>query len=154
MKPSNNCFDFIRQEEGEVLHAYQDQAGVWTIGIGSTLYKDGTKPKKGDTITHEQAMDLLRWEVSNKTGAISGNLKNVVLNQNQLDAIVSFVYNVGVAGFANSTLLKRIRANPKDPSIREAFMMWNKITDPKTKKKVPNDGLTARRKREADLYFS
>jgi lysozyme len=124
MSPSNKCYDFIRNEEGEVLHFYRDTAGVGTIGIGSTMYKDGSKPKKGDTITHEQAMELLKWEVDNKVSAINGCLKNVVINQNQMDALTSLCYNIGVGAFAKSTVLKRIRANPGDPGIRDAFMMW------------------------------
>jgi lysozyme len=154
MSPSNKCYDFIRNEEGEVLHFYRDTAGVGTIGIGSTMYKDGSKPKKGDTITHEQAMELLKWEVDNKVSAINGCLKNVVINQNQMDALTSLCYNIGVGAFTKSTVLKRIRANPGDPGIRDAFMMWDKITDPKTGSKIVSDTLHGRRKREADLYFS
>jgi lysozyme len=152
MKPSTNAYDFIKHEEGLVLHTYLDSASIPTIGFGTTRYKDGTKPKLGDTITEEQAEDLLKWEVVNKTGAISGLLKNVVLSQNQYDALVSFVYNVGVTGFAGSTLLKLIRANPKDPAIKAAFLMWDKIHV--NGKLVESDGLKNRREREADLYFS
>lgn len=155
MKPSNKLYDFIKQEEGLVLHPYKDIAGVSTIGYGSTMYKSGKKVTMQDAhITQPEAQELLEWEVDNKTSAINGYLKNTVLNQAQFDALASLAYNIGIGAFAKSTLLKRVKANPKDATIRDAFYMWNKITDPKTGKLVPSDTLTKRRKREADLYFS
>jgi lysozyme len=153
MSPSSKAFSFIEHEEGCILHPYHDQAGIPTIGWGSTMYKNGKKVTMNDApITQLEADSLLQWEVDNKTGAIVGYLKNVVLNQNQYDSLVSFVYNVGVGAFAKSTLLKRIRANPQDSSIREAFMMWVYVTEDGKKRIEPV--LQARRKREADLYFS
>jgi lysozyme len=153
MSPSSKAFSFIEHEEGCILHPYHDQAGIPTIGWGSTMYKNGKKVTMKDApITQLEADSLLQWEVDNKTGAIAGYLKNVVLNQNQYDSLVSFVYNVGVGAFAKSTLLKRIRANPQDTSIRDAFMMWVYVTEDGKKRIEPV--LQARRKREADLYFS
>jgi lysozyme len=155
MSPSNNAYDFIKNEEGLVLHPYRDTAGVATIGYGSTMYKTGRRVMMQDApISEPEALELLKWEVDNKMAAINGRLKNVVLNQNQFDALVSLAYNIGVGAFAGSTVAKRVKANPKDPSIRDAFYMWNKITNPQTGKLVVSDTLTHRRKREADLYFS
>jgi lysozyme len=150
MKPSESCFDFIKNEEGCVLHAYQDSAGIWTIGIGSTMYKDGTRVKKGDTITKEKAVELLRWEVENKSKSVAAFVSNVVIRQNQFDALVSFAYNVGIGALQQSTLLKKVKANPNDPTIREEFAKWNKIHQ--NGKLVPSLGLTKRRLREWQLY--
>lgn len=152
MKPSNKAYDFIQKEEGEVLHTYLDSAGIPTIGIGSTMYKDGTKPKKGDVITHEQAMELLRWEVDNKCKSVVAFTQGIALTQNQFDALVSFAYNVGVGALQGSTLLKKVKENPNDRSIVDEFMKWNKIT--KGGKKISLDSLSKRRAREAALYFS
>ncbi len=152
MKPSRNCLEFIKKEEGCVLHSYKDQAGIWTIGIGSTMHRDGSRVKAGEQITMEQAMDLLAWEVGNKSASVSNFTKGVAINQNQYDALVSFAYNVGIGGLQNSTLLKLVRKNPGDAAIREAFLMWNKIHV--GARVVVNKGLTARRSREADFYFS
>lgn len=149
MTTSENGISIIKKFEGLVLHAYKDPGSKnglpITIGYGSTMYKDGTKIKIGDTITQEQAIDLLHWEVNNKTSVLRG--MNLQLNQNQFDAITSFIYNVGIGNFMSSTLLKRIGKDPNDPDIREQFMRW-----------VYNDGkimeaLVNRRKLEADLYF-
>lgn len=153
MRPSGKAYDFIKHEEGLILHPYHDEAEVPTIGYGSTMYKTGKRVTMQDKpITEPEAFDLLKWEVDNKTAAVSGALKNVVLNQNQFDALVSLAYNIGVGAFAGSTVAKRVKANPQDPTIRNAFMMWNKVH--KDGKLVVSDTLTGRRKREADLYFS
>lgn len=151
LKPSINCLEFIKKEEGCILHSYQDQAGIWTIGIGSTMYKNGKRVGKAEQITMEQAMELLAWEVGNKSASVSNFTRGVNLNQNQYDSLVSFAYNVGIGALQSSTLLKRIKANKQDSSIRAAFLMWDKIHV--KGKVVENDGLKARRGREADLYF-
>jgi lysozyme len=154
MKPSKELYDSIKDSEGYEENAYQDGADVWTIGYGTTKYPDGKNVKQGDTIDKAKADACLRWEVDLKTQSVAAFVKNVFLLQNQFDALVSFAYNVGVGALEGSTLLKKLRKNPNDPTIRDEFMRWNKITDPKTKKKIVSKGLTNRRKREADMYFS
>jgi lysozyme len=151
MIPSNNAIQFIKDQEGTVLHSYQDSAGIWTIGIGSTMYRDGTPVRQGESVTIVQALDLLKWEVDRKANIVDNLLHGVKLNQNQYDALVSFTYNVGIGALANSTLLKKIKIDPADESIRNEFMKWNKIH--LHGRLVENAGLTARRQREADLYF-
>ena len=151
MTASQTAIDLIKEQEGCILHTYLDSADVKTIGYGSTMLTDGTKPPIGLKITQEQAQHLLQWEVTNKTQALSGFLKNCNVNQNQYDALTSFVFNVGIGALEGSTLLKKLRINPNDPTIRDEFMKWDKIT--KNGKKVTLDDLTRRRKIEADLYF-
>lgn len=51
MTPGNICFDFIKSREGLKLTAYQDSAGIWTIGYSTITYEDHTPVKKGDIIT-------------------------------------------------------------------------------------------------------
>ena len=152
MEASQKGIDFIKSEEGLRLNAYQDGAGIWTIGYGTIRYKSGEVVKKGDTITELQAEDLLAWEVEVKTGAVSDYVKSVSLNQNQYDSLVSFAYNVGTGALHGSTLLKRVLNNPNDAAIKGAFLMWDKIrVDGEL---VESKGLKARRQREADFYFS
>jgi lysozyme len=69
------------------------------------------------------------------------------VNQNQYDALVSFVFNLGIGAFRKSTLLKKIQANPNDPAIRAEFMKWVNAGG------KPLKGLITRRAAEADLYF-
>lgn len=152
LSPDQTCFDFIKRWEGLELKAYTDSAGIWTIGYGTIMYEDSSHVKKGDEITLERAQDLLEWEVCLKARGVNAAIKPIVLNQHQYDALVSFAYNTGTGALKSSTLLKRVKKNPADASIRDAFMMWNKThVDGEL---VAVEGLTNRRKEEADLYFS
>lgn len=133
-------------EEGLVLKPYLDFAKVPTIGVGCTYYEDGTKVKMTDPpITRERAISLFKNVLKNYETTVWSVTRDDI-NQNQFNALVSICFNIGVNGFKGSTLLKRINANPNDPSITEAFKMWR------------NSGgkpiLLARRIREAKLYFS
>jgi len=121
---SNVGLDLIASFEGTRTRAYDDGVGVWTIGIGTTVYPNGTKVKKGDSCTLDQAKsyfahDLKRFETT------VNNLVKVPLSQNQFDALVSLVYNIGSGNFASSTLLKKL--NAKDyAGAAEQFPRWNK----------------------------
>lgn len=148
MNPSQNCINLIKQFEGFRSKAYLDAVGVPTIGYGSTMWNDGKKVKLGETITLEGAGVLLYWQV-NKMCVI---LDTLTLNQNQYDALSSFIYNVGSGAFSKSTLFKKVKANPKDESIRNEFLKWNKGRVNGVL--VELKGLTKRRLAESNLYFS
>lgn len=152
MQPSENAYNLIKRFEGLVLTAYKDPGSKdglpITIGYGSTRYKDGTKIQMGHMITAEVAENLLRFEVDKKAISIDTLTKEVQLNQNQFDSLVSFAYNVGIGAFQKSTLLKKVKANPNDIEIGHQFMRWNK-NDGKVMK-----GLSRRREAETKLYFS
>jgi len=152
MAPDNDCFEFIKNREGLRLKAYRDSAGIWTIGYGSIIYDDQRPVKKGDVITQQRADQLIEKEISSKSAKVNAALGNTRVNQNQFNALLSFAYNVGVGALLSSTLLKRVRENPADPKIRNAFMMWNKAHV--NGRLVAVRGLTKRRAAEADLYFS
>lgn len=151
MKPSQNILQFIASFEGLRLDAYVDPgtgAEPITIGYGTTIYDDGKKVHLGDTITKERAEQLLEHEVNNKAQIVSGLTQNINLTQSQFDSLVSFTYNVGVWALQKSTLLKKVLANPHDPSIKDQFLRWNRSGGKIMK------GLTKRREREAQIYFS
>ena len=147
MKASQKCVDLIKQFEGYKDKAYLCPAGVATIGFGSTMWNDGRKVQMGDKITKEGAELLLHWELNNKAVALYG----LNVNQNQADAILSFVFNLGIGAFQKSTLIKKIRLNPNDPTIRDEFMKWNKARV--GGKLIELKGLTRRRTAEANLYY-
>lgn len=93
----------IETWEGCVLHAYQDDVGVWTIGYGHT----GPEAEHGNKITQEQADNLLTHDLfffENKVRALVGASPTT---QQQFDALVSFAYNLGAGALAGSTLLKK-----------------------------------------------
>jgi lysozyme len=147
MKASQKCVDLIKQFEGYKDKAYLCPAGVATIGYGSTMWNDGRRVQMGDKITKEGAELLLHWELNNKAVALYG----LNVNQNQADAILSFVFNLGIGAFQKSTLIKKIRLNPNDPTIRDEFMRWNKTRV--GGKLTPMKGLTRRRTAESNLYY-
>jgi len=147
MVASQNCINLIKMFEGYKAKAYLCPANVPTIGWGSTMYTDGRKVKLGDTINEQQAEELLMWELKNKSNALYG----LVLNHNQFDSCLSFVYNLGIGAFANSTLRKKILANPNNPLIKDEFLKWNK--GKVDGKMTVIRGLTRRREAEANLYF-
>lgn len=150
MIPSNKCIDLIKEFEGLSLKAYTCPAGIVTIGYGSIRWQDGTKIELGQEITMTGAAKLLQFEVNR----IAQRLPDIKVNQNQYDAIVSFCYNVGVANFKFSTLLKLIKVNANNPLIREEFMKWTKARDTKTNSLRVLKGLVRRREAEANLYFA
>ncbi|MGL6034947.1 MAG: lysozyme [Acinetobacter johnsonii] len=142
MKISTNGIDLICSFEGLRLKAYDDGVGVWTIGYGTTVI-NGTKVKKGDTCTVEQAKSYMAQDLKKFESAV--NQVKVPLNQNQYDALVSLAYNIGVSAFLNSTLLKKL--NAKDyKGAAEQFDRWNRAGG-----KVMR-GLTNRRAKERKLF--
>jgi lysozyme len=102
MKISKEGLSLIKKFEGCELEAYKCAAGVWTIGYGSTK-----GVKEGDTITQEEADELLLHEMEEYEGYIN-NMVTVDLKQNQFDALVSWVFNLGSSNLSSSTLLNRL----------------------------------------------
>jgi len=152
MKIGQKGIDLIIEFEtggniSKYLTAYQDSVGVWTIGVGSTYYEDGSKVKKGDKITLERAKQLFANTLPKYENAVNKHVKRA-LNQNQFDALVSFTYNLGEANLKSSTLLKKVNANPCDTTIRNEFAKWVNAGGKKL------NGLVRRRNAEANLYFS
>ena len=117
MKISNTLFERIKKFEGCKLAAYQDAAGVWTIGYGHT---QGVKP--GDRITQYQADEMLREDLA--TFEQYANRQRAIKTQGQFDAVVDFCYNCGIANYANSTLKKRIDAMARTADIQREFLRW------------------------------
>lgn len=137
--------DLIKRFEGCKLKAYKCPAGVWTIGYGNTFYEDGTKVKEGDVITQERAEELFDIIISDFVRMTDVLVKSDV-TENNFSALVSFTFNVGTGNLKRSTLLRKVNANPKDPSIRAEFMKWTRANN------VVLKGLVRRREAEAKLY--
>ena len=95
MKTSVEGLQFIMDQEGVMLHPYQDQAGNWTIGCGH-LIKDGEDFP--DEITQNQAMDLLAEDIVLFEAAV--NLYGLALTQTQFDVLVDFAFNCGRGALA------------------------------------------------------
>ena len=118
MKSSYLLLEKLKDFEGLRLEAYLDAAGVPTIGYGHT----GRDVKLGDRITKYWADDLLRRDVEAAEKAI--DKLGLTLTQGQLDALVSFVFNMGIGRLQKSTLLGCIRRHADGEVIREQFLRW------------------------------
>lgn len=121
-------------------------SGTPTIGYGTTMYPDGTKVTLQDqAIDKNKATEYLK----NFLNTIPDQLKILVnqdLNQNQVDALVSFIYNLGIGTFKNSEMLKKINKNPNDPTIKDEFLNFASFGG------VENPFLKKRREFEKNLY--
>lgn len=150
--------ELIKHFESFYPQAYICPAGIPTIGYGTIRYPNGEAVKMGETCTIEQAEDWLADELKMNEQEVL-NLLDVKLSQKQIDALLSFTYNLGAGKLRISTLLRKINANPNDPSVigndsfnyknfgrNGEFIRWCNV------KQQPNLGLIRRRKAEAWLF--
>ena len=141
MKTSPKGIALIKEFEGLRLRAYLCPGGVWTIGYGHTA---GVKP--GMVIYEAQAEEYLKDDLISFERYLNG--LGLALNQNQFDALISLIYNIGIGNFQKSTLLCKARINANDNSIMDEFLRWVYSKG----RVLP--GLQRRRLREMKLYFS
>lgn len=167
MRISQNGVDLLKRFEGLELEAYQDIAGVWTIGYGHTgpdldaAVEDAAAGIDGErawfqiaggkvTVSERAAQSLLRVDLAARETAVADAV-GVPLNQNQFDALVSFVYNVGAEPFRGSTALRRLNRGDYEGAA-DALTWWNKATVNGTLREVL--GLTRRRAAEKALFLT
>ena len=138
---SKELLEKIKEFEGCRLEAYQDAAGVWTIGYGHT--KD---VKKGDKITQWYADDLLQQDIHEAERQVLA--LGVCETQGQLDALTDFVFNLGFLKLKISTLLEVIRAKMPAEVICRQFTRWVYADGKRLK------GLVIRRNWEKKRFFA
>ena len=146
MRTSQTGIDLIKRFEGLELESYQDIAGIWTIGYGHA----GPEAVLGRRITKDAAEQLLAMDLKPREQAVE-RLVSVPLNQNEFDALVSFVYNVGVEAFSRSTALRRLNAGDRIGAA-DALTWFNKATVNGVLREV--QGLTRRRAAEKALFLT
>lgn len=146
MKVSIDGLKLIRNFEGFRAKAYVCPAGKLTIGIGTVIDTPGESYLTTATITEEEAYELLRKDVAKMEAQVIPSVK-VALTQNQWDAIMSLVYNIGTGAFNKSTVLRVINSNGDPATIKKAWLMWVKAAG----KTLP--GLVLRREKELEHYF-
>lgn len=150
MKASAAFFDKLIEFEGLLLKAYLDSAGIPTIGIGTIKYPNGKKVKMGDVCTKDQAIQYAKHDVAGFETGLNSLLPGICITQPQFDAMLLLTYNIGLAGFKGSTVLKLVLKNSRDPKIEDAWLLWNKAKVNGVLK--PIKGLTNRRKAEYAIY--
>ncbi len=143
MRTSQKGIDLIKEFEGYSERVYLCPGGVYTIGYGHTK-----GVQVGDTCTREKAEEYLKDDLRDTEEAVL-DLVDVPLTQNQFDALVSLVYNIGSGNFYDSTIRKVINYKVSDiEEYRRAWMMWVKAQGRVLK------GLVRRREAEFKLFSS
>lgn len=142
MIPSESIRNKIKLFEGLCLTATRCSAGVPTIGYGHT----GPEVQMGQKISKQRANEIFNQDINKFSFGVS-KLIPEGLRQCQFDALISFAFNCGLNALKTSTLLRKVKANPEDPAIRNEFMKWVHAGGRKLQ------GLVNRRKMEADHYF-
>lgn len=140
MKLGEKGFAIIRSYEKFRPTAYKPTPNdIWTIGFGHTR-----GVKEGDCCELHDGEDWLHADVAVAEKAVNSNV-TVPLTQNQFDALVSLVFNIGAAAFSSSTLRHLLNAGVYDGAAAE-FPKWRKQAGRVLA------GLVARRKTERDLF--
>lgn len=141
---SKNGIKLVTRHEGLKLTKYRDPVGIWTIGYGHKLLPG----EMYEAITLEKAEQLLEQDLNIAADAVRRMVK-VPLNQNQFDALASFVFNLGSGNFQNSTLLRKLNKGDYEGAAQE-FKRW--VYGTKKDKSVKLPGLIKRRADEEKLF--
>ena len=145
MQYSKDGLHLTEQFEGVRLTAYPDPAtggDPWTIGYGHT----GSDVHPNMTITQQQAEELLMKDVQKASQAVNSKV-HTDITQDEFDALVDFVFNVGAGNFAGSTLLKKINEGDMEGAAHE-FEKWDMAAGKHMA------GLLKRRHAEAQEFIS
>lgn len=142
MEASGRIKEQIKKWEGLRLHSYVCSGGKWTIGYGHT----GADVGRDLFITPAKAQEIFDADVAEHEAELNALLDGITLRQGQYDALLSFVFNLGVGNLRDSTLFRKLRANPDDPTIPTEFRRWVYA------KGVKLPGLVKRRGFEAKIY--
>jgi len=138
----------VEEDNKAALTSYDDGEGTWTIGWGSIYNYDENRPvEEGDTITQEQADRYLKIEATQNIQDVKDSVK-VPINNNQLIALASFVYNEGMYALRSSTLLKQLNQGLPKIQVADQFDRWIYANG------HVNNGLVNRRAAEKQLFLS
>lgn len=127
--------------EGVRLTTYRDSVGVLTIGVGHTAACGAPIPTVGLRITAAEAEACLERDLAKFEAAVTKALK-VPVAEHEFDALVSLAYNVGAAGVANSTAVRKLNAGDR-LGAAAAILLWNKPAE-----------IMDRRRAEADQFLT
>lgn len=147
MRMSVKGLALLKEFEGCVLRSYKCPAGIWTIGYGST----GPHVKADMLISKAEAEALLIEDLDRFEIGVMNALRGIKPLQEEFDAMVSLAFNVGLANFKKSSVLRLYKAGKKAEAAN-AFGMWNKARV--NGKLTVLRGLTRRRAAEKELFLS
>jgi lysozyme len=150
--------DEIKRHEGVRQSPYRDVAALWTVGVGHLMYPDQFQLKQAhrklfplqpeddrvwsmDEVNQILKNDLLRFE----RGVL--RLCPFLVSQGQMDALVSFSFNLGLGALQRSTLRSKHNRGDYEGASNE-FRKWVRAGGRVVR------GLVNRRKAEASLYLN
>lgn len=161
MKVSDHIILVVQLFEGfepVAKHLSGDPTNIITGGYGTIIHPDGRAVKPGDVFTREYALFCLKDEMDKKCVKLNKliDIYGWQFNQDQFDALASFIYNVGEGKLdAGTTMGDALRARDI-LKIANAFLVYTKGTKYflGIPRKVDLPGLVKRRKAERDLFLS
>jgi lysozyme len=143
MRLSSSGLALLREFEGYCSTAYRDPAGLLTLGYGHRVRSGEFFP---NGVTPDRAEELLAADVTSAEEAIDRHV-TVPLSQNQFDALVDFVYNLGEGRLAGSTLLRQL--NRRNYGVAgQQILRWDRCGS------AISAGLHRRREAEFALWNS
>ena len=147
MRISPRGLSLLKQFEGCILVPYKDSAGLYTIGYGHLIADGRTLPDSAKyKITQKQADLLLKYDVVPREKAVE-RLCTVPLSQNEFDALVSFVFNLGAGCFQRSTIRQKLNRGDRAGAAK-VLLRYNRAGGKVIK------GLVNRRMAEFKLFMS
>lgn len=147
MKASKKCLEMLAHHEGVRTKPYRDCVGLWTVGVGHLIGDGKTLPPEWNkTFTLEEVYAILAKDVERFERAVS-RLITHPLTQNEYDALISFVFNLGAGCLQRSSLRQKLNRGDKEGAI-ESWLKYNKAGGKIIK------GLDTRRKDEVALFRS
>lgn len=117
----------LMQREGVELRAYQDERGIWTIGVGHTAFAGPPAPYDGMQISNVECDQILARDLEKFEDAVNASV-SLPLTQHQFDACVSLAFNIGIPGFEGSTVVHKLNHGDTQGAA-DAFLMWNRPAD-------------------------
>ena len=141
MRLSDYALQRLKEEELLRLESYKCAGRKWTIGYGHTR-----GVREGQKIDKETANKLLQEDVEYVEKFLAKEPYAEDITQSQWDALVSFIFNLGIGNYESSTLRKKILRDIDDATIPNEFRRWVHANG----KVLP--GLVKRREWEAQMY--
>ena len=139
---TNALLELVKLSEGYRAHAYWDATGkVWTVGFGETL-----GVTKNTVMSYPEALDHLGRRLDAFQAEVRALCRTHVPTQNQLDAMTSLAYNIGIGAFAKSSVCRLYGAG-RITEAADSFRAYRKSGG------VVLQGLVTRREKERALFL-
>jgi lysozyme len=159
MKISDKCLKMIKHHEGVRTKPYQCPALLWTVGVGHVIDPNHARVPMADrktlpipsgwdrTLSMDEVDDILQKDLARFVAGVLRLCPETANNQNHLDALVSFSFNVGLGSLQRSQVRQKYNRGDFDGAMDE-LLTWNKAGGKVLK------GLDSRRKDEKALFLS